>query len=60
MQLDGPWEFELKPTMDNRFGDFRWPPTPTVLGAEARRFRYADDQIESWLAIAAVRRLTVG
>jgi len=41
--LDGPWEFELKPTMDNRFGDFRWPPTPTLIGAEARQFRYADE-----------------
>jgi len=41
--LDGSWEFELKPTMDNRFGDFRWPPTPTMIGAEARQFRYADE-----------------
>ncbi len=41
--LDGPWEFELKPTMDNRFGDFRWPPSATLIGAEARRFRYADE-----------------
>ncbi len=43
VQLDGPWEFELQPTLDNRFGDFRWPPTPTVIGAEARRFSYADE-----------------
>ena len=41
--LDGPWEFELKPTMDNRFGDFRWPPAPALIGAEARRFLYADE-----------------
>jgi hypothetical protein len=45
VQLDGPWDFELKPTMDNRFGDFRWPPTPTILGAEARQFRYADETV---------------
>ncbi len=25
--LDGEWEFELKPTMDNRYGDFRLPAT---------------------------------
>ena len=43
VQLDGPWDFELKPTMDNRFGDFRWPPSREILGAEARRFRYADE-----------------
>ena len=43
IELSGDWEFELKPTMDNRFGDFRWPPTDTVIGAEARRFRYAGE-----------------
>jgi hypothetical protein len=41
--LDGEWEFELQPTMDNRFGDFRWPPTKAWIGAEARRFRYAEE-----------------
>ena len=41
--LDGPWEFELQPTMDNRFGDFHWPPTAALIGAEARRFRYAEE-----------------
>lgn len=39
--LDGNWEFELVPTLDNRFGDYRWPPTPTLIGPEARQFRYA-------------------
>ncbi len=39
----GTWEFELVPTLDNRFGDYRWPPTRGCLGAEARRFRYADE-----------------
>ena len=43
LPLEGPWEFELKPTMDNRFGDFRWPPSPGMIGAEARQFRYADE-----------------
>ena len=43
VNLSGPWEFELVPTMDNHFGDFRWPPTPTLLGAEARQLRYADE-----------------
>jgi hypothetical protein len=41
--LDGPWEFELKPTLDNQFGDFHWPPTKTLIGAEARRLKYADE-----------------
>ena len=43
ISLDGPWEFELKPTLDNRFGDFHWPPTKTLIGAEARRLKYADE-----------------
>jgi hypothetical protein len=41
--LDGDWEFELQPTLDNRFGDYHWPPTQTFVGAEARQFRYADE-----------------
>jgi hypothetical protein len=32
--------------MDNRFGDFRWPPSREILGAEARRFRYADETVQ--------------
>lgn len=41
--LGGEWEFELQPTLDNRFGDYHWPPTPTRLGAEVRQFRYAGE-----------------
>lgn len=40
--LDGEWEFELKPVLNNRWGDFRLPVTEQVIGAEARRFRYHD------------------
>jgi hypothetical protein len=41
--LDGLWEFELAPKLDNRFGDFHWPPTAKLLGAEARRLKYAEE-----------------
>ncbi len=41
--LDGDWEFELRPTMNNRWGDFRLPVTETVIGAEARVLRYAEE-----------------
>jgi len=41
--LDGLWEFELQPILDNRFGDFHWPPTTARIGAEARRLKYADE-----------------
>jgi hypothetical protein len=42
VKLDGPWEFELKPTLDNRWGDYHWPPTPTLIGAEARQMEYTE------------------
>jgi len=41
MPLDGEWEFELKPTMDNRYGDFRLPVNDKIIGPEARIFRHA-------------------
>lgn len=43
ISLDGEWEFALQPVLDNRFGDFHWPPSPELLGAEVRQFRYADE-----------------
>ena len=42
VNLDGDWEFELQPTRDNRFGDFHWPPTPTLIGAEVRQLWYCE------------------
>ena len=39
----GPWEFELKPVMDNRWGDFRLPAVDSIIGPEARRFAYAEE-----------------
>ncbi|MFT4565139.1 MAG: hypothetical protein ACI9FN_000087 [Saprospiraceae bacterium] len=43
LTLDGDWGFELKPTMDNRWGDFRLPITEKMIGAEARTFSYAEE-----------------
>ena len=43
MILDGNWEFELKPTMNNQWGDFRLPATEKIIGAEARIFRYSEE-----------------
>ena len=42
--LQGEWEFELTPTMDNHWGDFRLPASPELIGAEARQFRYAAEE----------------
>ncbi len=44
ISLDGEWEFELKPTLDNTWGDFRLPAFNGCIGAEARRFRYKTEQ----------------
>ncbi len=44
LELTGPWEFELKPVMDNRWGDFRLPAVDAVIGPEARRFAYAPER----------------
>jgi len=41
--IEDSWEFELKPTMFNRFGDYRIPAFDGYIGAEARRFRYKDE-----------------
>lgn len=43
ISLEGPWEFELKPTMNNRWGDFRMPAFDAMIGAEARQFLYAEE-----------------
>jgi len=45
LNLDGLWEFQLAPSLDNRFGDFHWPPTPEKIDAEARRLKYADEEV---------------
>ena len=42
--LDGEWDFQLEPTMDNRWGDFRYPAGQQFIGAEARRFAYMEEQ----------------
>jgi hypothetical protein len=44
ISLSDPYSFSLEPTMDNRWGDFRYPPSPNIIGAEARRFRYLEEE----------------
>ncbi|MBI5835527.1 MAG: hypothetical protein HZB16_24755 [Armatimonadetes bacterium] len=41
-EIAGDWEFALQPTSDNRYGDFHWPPTNAMIGAEARWFDYTE------------------
>ncbi|MDE0069883.1 MAG: glycosyl hydrolase [Caldilineaceae bacterium] len=44
MHLTGDWSFRLTPTMDNRWGDFRDPAGDEKIGAEARQFRYREEE----------------
>jgi len=37
------WEFEIKPVLDNRWGDYHWPPTNELIGPEIRRTKYMDE-----------------
>jgi len=39
--LDEDWTLSAIPTRDNRWGEFRWPPSDKALGPEVRSFRYA-------------------
>ncbi len=39
-RLDGEWDCELVPTLNNRWGDYRQPPSEKIIGAEAREFDY--------------------
>ncbi len=38
--LVGDWEFELKPTLDNRWGDYRQPPYAGFVATDANVIRY--------------------
>lgn len=45
--LEGTWSFELHPTMDNRWGDFRLPASESYIGAEARTVLYREGTDEN-------------
>jgi hypothetical protein len=44
LALEGEWESEIVPTMNNRWGDFRLPAFDGYIGAEARQFRYETEE----------------
>ena len=44
LTVGGDWRLTLIPTLDNRWGDFRLPATDRLIGPEARRFRYREEQ----------------
>lgn len=40
IKADGEWECELKPTLNNKYGDYRLPAFDGYLGAEVRQFKF--------------------
>lgn len=38
--LDGEWDIEIVPTMNNKWGDFRLPANDEMIGPEVREFSY--------------------
>ncbi|MCC7084012.1 MAG: hypothetical protein IT427_03270 [Pirellulales bacterium] len=43
--LDGLWQCEYRLTMDNRWGDFRYPPTNKWIGPESPRMKYREEPV---------------
>ena len=43
IQLDGPWECEYRPTMNNKWGDYRYPAADELIGPEAPRMKYRSE-----------------
>ena len=40
--LSGDWDFELKPTLDNSYGDYRLPAFPDKIGIETWKMKFAE------------------
>ncbi len=44
ISVEGSWEFEIKPSLDNQWGDFQLPSTNEMLGAQVRQLYYAENK----------------
>ena len=42
-ELSTNWQFSVIPTLDNKWGDFRWPPSNEKIGPEIREFKYKEE-----------------
>ncbi len=57
--LDNDWEFELKPSLDNRWGDYQLPATNEMMGAQVRQLCFKENaeydgekpDFENWKSI---------
>lgn len=46
--LDTIWSCEFKPVLNNKYGDFNWPPTVDFIGPEVRRVKTENGNIETY------------
>ncbi len=42
--LGNSWEFELKPSLDNRWGDFQLPASGEMIGAQVRQLHFSENK----------------
>ncbi|MBK9391663.1 MAG: hypothetical protein IPN68_16295 [Bacteroidetes bacterium] len=42
VSIDGSWEFELKPSLDNQWGDYQLPAKKEMLGAQVRQIWFKE------------------
>ena len=47
MLLDGDWEFELKPILDNTYGDYRLPAFDDKIGVETWKMKFSEQNSNS-------------
>jgi len=48
--IDKDWEFELKPTLDNKYGDYSLPAFDGMIGVEVWKMKYTEEgaSLQSW------------
>lgn len=44
LEIDNEWEFELKPSLDNKYGDFRLPVFDGKIGVEVWKMKFATEK----------------
>ena len=47
LRLEGPFSSQIQPTMNNRWGDYRYPASEELIGPEARTFKYMEEGPQS-------------
>ena len=45
--LSDDWKFSVRPTRDNLWGDFAWPPSNEKIGPQVRQFKFREESYRS-------------